>query len=290
MSTPPTENGSNNLRPPSSPIMIRGHGLFGNSTEVGGFRVNPMGELSIPTSTSGDAFRVLSDDSAAVLLGSELFQMMNSIAPSLIDESGSLSLESGEIPTTLASIPEITALPGYYDLNRVVTGAELNLDPADLADPAAPAVALGAVRESTPTVPLGRRRNVRHALTASRTHFENFVNNVMEERLDNEIMRQVLEESFVADQEQRLMEQSKPLDIQSVTFQECSMESCRICMDDFEESTKIAILPCSHYFCDKCIREWGKRKPNCPYCEKEIPVVEEKDSASQNPRKKQKSS
>ena len=279
MSTPPTENGSN-LRPPSSPIMIRGHGLFGNSPGVG-FRVNPMGELSMPMSTSGNAFRVLSDDPAALLLSNELFQMINSIIPTT-NENEDLSLESDEIPATLTSIPEITASPGYAESSIPI---EFDGD-LDLAAP----VALGALRESTPTVPLGRRRNVRHALTASRTHFENFVNNVMEERLDNEIMRQVLEESFVADQERRLMEQSKPLDIQSVPFHECPMESCRICMDDFEESTKIAMLPCSHYFCDKCIREWGKRKPNCPYCEKEIPIVEEKDSTSQNPRKKQKSS
>ena len=280
MSTPPTENGSNNLRPPSSPIMIRGHGLFGNSTE-GGFRVNPTGELSVPMSTSGNAFRVLSDDSAALLLGSELFQMMNSIVPSLIDESVNLSLENDET-TPLASIPEIAVLP------TVVSDSTIPIEfVGEHLDPPAPTAP--TIRESIPTG-LGRRRNVRHALTASRTHFENFVNNVMEERLDSEIMRQVLEESFVADQERRLMEQSKPLDIQSVSFQECPMESCRICMDDFEESTKIAMLPCSHYFCDECIREWGKRKPNCPYCEKDIPVIEEKDFAtSQHPRKKQKS-
>ena len=55
---------------------------------------------------------------------------------------------------------------------------------------------------------------------------------------------------------------------------------CSICLDDFEKDDKCIKLPCKedpHYFhsgCDTCsgIKEWLKRKNNCPMCRTEFPT------------------
>ena len=54
---------------------------------------------------------------------------------------------------------------------------------------------------------------------------------------------------------------------------------CSICLDDFKKDDKCILLPCKedpHYFhsgCDKCsgIKEWLKRKNTCPMCRTEFP-------------------
>lgn len=55
---------------------------------------------------------------------------------------------------------------------------------------------------------------------------------------------------------------------------------CSICLDDFEKGDKYILLPCKedpHYFhsgCDKCsgIKEWLKRRNTCPMCRTEFPT------------------
>ena len=77
---------------------------------------------------------------------------------------------------------------------------------------------------------------------------EEFINNLDEFTLDEEILKKNLQ--------------------------------CSICLDDFEKGDKCIKLPCKedpHYFhsgCDKCsgIREWLKRKNTCPMCRTEFPM------------------
>ena len=121
--------------------------------------------------------------------------------------------------------------------------------------------------------------NIRNAINHGRNleNFLRFVQDLTETHLENRIMRAVMEESFREDQERRMMEQSKPLDIIVKSYQNTAktMSECRICMSSFSEETKVCVLPCDHYFCEGCIREWGKRKNTCPFCDSEIALVKE---------------
>ena len=46
---------------------------------------------------------------------------------------------------------------------------------------------------------------------------------------------------------------------------EISLEECSICYEDIEEKDK-KILNCGHIFHNKCINNWIKINPICPYC------------------------
>ena len=50
--------------------------------------------------------------------------------------------------------------------------------------------------------------------------------------------------------------------------------SCSICAVKFRRREVIALLECNHFFHEKCIRNWGKVKPSCPICRKNIEVSE----------------
>ena len=54
-------------------------------------------------------------------------------------------------------------------------------------------------------------------------------------------------------------------------------KSCCICLVDFEDNSKISILPkCNHIFHTECIIEWGKYKTSCPVCRNTCIEKEEK--------------
>jgi len=48
--------------------------------------------------------------------------------------------------------------------------------------------------------------------------------------------------------------------------------ACSICQDDFGESDNVISLSCDHVFHEKCISEWGRYKPECPNCKKNIKI------------------
>ena len=57
------------------------------------------------------------------------------------------------------------------------------------------------------------------------------------------------------------------------------MESCVICLDDFEKGDKLVVLPCGHEFHKDCIGPWLLKKSNlCPVCKQSFRP--EKKSAS----------
>ena len=41
---------------------------------------------------------------------------------------------------------------------------------------------------------------------------------------------------------------------------------CAICLEDFQDKEELTALPCIHFFHEKCIKEWLKRKNDCPIC------------------------
>jgi hypothetical protein len=51
-------------------------------------------------------------------------------------------------------------------------------------------------------------------------------------------------------------------------------DNCSICLNNFNNSDNISITNCEHYFHNECLEEWGKYKPECPMCKKEIEHTE----------------
>ena len=45
---------------------------------------------------------------------------------------------------------------------------------------------------------------------------------------------------------------------------------CSICMCEFEPGETVTTLPCFHEFHHKCVLDWLKTKPVCPYCKHAI--------------------
>jgi len=111
-----------------------------------------------------------------------------------------------------------------------------------------------------------------------------FFNSIREdEDTEDDMVRHVMRESFDEDQQKRTVDASRELDIHTCDYDKDSDElskysTCRICFEDYVEKEEIGILQCKHFFHNECIQEWGKRKPNCPYCDIEIPIVSNEPS------------
>jgi len=104
----------------------------------------------------------------------------------------------------------------------------------------------------TPMIPVNNTNNINTNNNTS----EEFINNLEEITVDEEILKKNLQ--------------------------------CSICLDEFKVGDKCIILPCSdndndnndnenhifHSGCDTCsgIKEWLKRKNTCPMCRKEFPT------------------
>jgi len=117
---------------------------------------------------------------------------------------------------------------------------------------------------------------------------QNLFNLIYQQNLENQILNQVLQESFEEEQERQLIDMARELDIKKVKLSECDKckyTECRICLCDYNQDDEIGILPCGHDFHFSCIQEWGKRKPNCPYCDIEIPVIKPDDGRSAKKQK-----
>ena len=127
---------------------------------------------------------------------------------------------------------------------------------------------------------LSNRRRMRNTSIPGRRNadFLRFFGHLMED-VEDQIVRQVMRESFAEDQEKRLIDIARKLSIEKEKFdpnKELHKEfcSCRVCLEDYKEGEELGVLPCNHFFHYNCVQEWGKRKPNCPYCNVEIPTVQ----------------
>ena len=141
----------------------------------------------------------------------------------------------------------------------------------------------GGISWNIPNSPI-RNTNRRRRINI---RVRNLFDLIRQQSLDNQILNQVLQESFEEEQERQLIDMARELDIIKVKLSDCEEKycDCRICLCDYEETDEIGILPCKHAFHFSCIQEWGKRKPNCPYCDVEIPVVKPEDNRSAKKQK-----
>ncbi|KAG6502495.1 RING finger protein 44-like [Zingiber officinale] len=66
--------------------------------------------------------------------------------------------------------------------------------------------------------------------------------------------------------------------LERVTFGEatnghCRETSCAICIDDFEATSVLSVMPCGHSFHSACLDEWLVRSNACPLCRFSLPAV-----------------
>ncbi|KAI3785494.1 hypothetical protein L1987_44613 [Smallanthus sonchifolius] len=43
-------------------------------------------------------------------------------------------------------------------------------------------------------------------------------------------------------------------------------EKCAICVEEYQADKLIGILPCKHTYHEECIKNWFKKKKECPIC------------------------
>ena len=48
---------------------------------------------------------------------------------------------------------------------------------------------------------------------------------------------------------------------------------CAVCQSEFAKEENVSTLECNHLFHFTCIEEWGRYKPECPTCRRDIPVL-----------------
>lgn len=46
----------------------------------------------------------------------------------------------------------------------------------------------------------------------------------------------------------------------------CAHNECSICLNSFHDKEKIVQTKCCHLFHNRCLEQWLKIKPNCPFC------------------------
>jgi len=64
---------------------------------------------------------------------------------------------------------------------------------------------------------------------------------------------------------------SDMLEAESLKKKHIMNSSCPICLVDFEEQTRIKLLPCDHGFHPECIEPWiGERSDSCPICRQSV--------------------
>lgn len=49
-------------------------------------------------------------------------------------------------------------------------------------------------------------------------------------------------------------------------------DKCSFCIEEFESSDMVVLLPCNHVFHPRVIREWLSTSPTCPLCRKNVEV------------------
>ena len=112
--------------------------------------------------------------------------------------------------------------------------------------------------------------------------FNNIMARRVEEKMDEELMASVMEESLAYYKTQEKKPNIK-LGIKIHKWKEAYKdEACVICKCDCVETDSIVEAPCKHFFHEDCIAEWVKYKSECPVCREKIPTYDEKDKQEES--------
>jgi len=200
---------------------------------------------------------------------------------SLITISGNIFNDLSEIEEDSDDdMPELENASDLEDDSPHTTPIENASGEANPADPfSSPSLSESIMSLESLAMRIASRRRRRNTVHPRNIDLMRFFTNVLADDLEEQIVRQVMRDSFAEDQEKRLIDVARELNIEKEKFdpnKESHKEfcSCRVCLEDYKEGEELGMLPCKHFFHFNCIQEWGKRKPNCPYCDVEIPTVE----------------
>jgi len=59
--------------------------------------------------------------------------------------------------------------------------------------------------------------------------------------------------------------------------------ACPICREDFKIDAPAVRLPCQHFYCHDCIRQWLKKRNTCPLCRFKLPTDQPERPAPNQP-------
>ena len=80
-------------------------------------------------------------------------------------------------------------------------------------------------------------------------------------------------------EEKKKLIQDKLLQLQLKEFtKEDKYDCCSICLEDYEYSDQLRILPCDHAFHSKCVDQWlSTKKRFCPLCKQKVLGEDDED-------------
>lgn len=111
---------------------------------------------------------------------------------------------------------------------------------------------------------------------------ENLMSNLMNISIDNINTFQLTEDIVPI----RSLSKNEIKSLPTVNITQEHIESglqCTICIDNLNLGEKVKLLPCNHYYHEKCITPWLKKQAICPNCRKQIKIKSsQKFSNSEN--------
>ncbi|KAM0716257.1 hypothetical protein Q7P37_007702 [Cladosporium fusiforme] len=48
---------------------------------------------------------------------------------------------------------------------------------------------------------------------------------------------------------------------------------CIVCHEDYQDEQLVVVLPCKHFFCEDCCKQWLQSYDNCPACRARVPAA-----------------
>ena len=101
------------------------------------------------------------------------------------------------------------------------------------------------------------------------------------ENINNQILNSALQES-----EQDLeLKKKENIELKILSYNFSGKEiTCRICLNNIIENDIVSKLECLHVFHTKCIKNWGKYKPECPLCRSKLSFYEKNSLPISPPR------
>ena len=107
--------------------------------------------------------------------------------------------------------------------------------------------------------------------------FENFLVNTIFERLEEQLIEEVMETSLNETKTLEKTDEFVNFDKQKYDIINYTMKQyneCSICLTEFSNDSEVSVTKCKHVFHNECIVEWSKYKKDCPVCRKNLIDIE----------------